>query len=262
SHLFQILAFVAMEPPTLYTAEHVRAEKIKLIDALRTPEDDQIDRYCALGQYGPAPDGAPGYADLPDVSDGSTTETFAALALFIDNWRWTGTPFFLRSGKRMPRKVTEVVIQFKPPAANLFRELPEFKAGRRLMPNRIVMEIAPRESIRVRFECKEPGLEFQLDTIEMDSDFQREFKSEVVESYGPLLIEAMRGDQTLFKHRLEVEGAWRAVMPFLDDRSRGLRSGIQGNYPPDSWGPASSDELLARYASEWNNESVPKEGSQ
>ena len=162
----------------------------------------------------------------------------------------------------MPRKVTEVVIQFKPPAANLFRELPEFKAGRRLMPNRIVMEIAPRESIRVRFECKEPGLEFQLDTIEMDSDFQREFKSEVVESYGPLLIEAMRGDQTLFKHRLEVEGAWRAVMPFLDDRSRGLRSGIQGNYPPDSWGPASSDELLARYASEWNNESVPKEGSQ
>lgn len=262
SHLFQILAFVAMEPPTLYTAEHVRAEKIKLIDALRTPEDDQIDRYCALGQYGPAPDGAPGYADLPDVSDGSTTETFAALALFIDNWRWTGTPFFLRSGKRMPRKVTEVVIQFKPPAANLFRELPEFKAGRRLMPNRIVMEIAPRESIRVRFECKEPGLEFQLDTIEMDSDFQREFKSEVVESYGPLLIEAMRGDQTLFKHRLEVEGAWRAVMPFLDDRSQGLRSGIQGNYPPDSWGPASSDELLARYASEWNNESVPKEGSQ
>ena len=145
-----------MEPPTLYTAEHVRAEKIKLIDALRTPEDDQIDRYCALGQYGPAPDGAPGYADLPDVSDGSTTETFAALALFIDNWRWTGTPFFLRSGKRMPRKVTEVVIQFKPPAANLFREL-GVQGGptAHAQPDR--HGDRPRESIRVRFECKEPG---------------------------------------------------------------------------------------------------------
>ena len=260
SHLFQILAFVAMEAPTLYSAEHVRAEKIKLIDALRIPEDDRLEEYCSLGQYGPGADGTPGYAGLPDVAEGSTTETFAALAFFIDNWRWTGTPFFLRTGKRMARKLTEVVIQFKPPAANLFRELPEFREGGHLIPNRIVMEIAPRESIRVRFECKEPGLEFQLDTLEMDSDFQREFETENVESYGPLIIEAMRGDQTLFKHRLEVEGAWRAVMPFLDERSRGLRSGIRGNYAPDSWGPPSSDELLARHAAEWNNESVPKEG--
>ncbi|MEE2681487.1 MAG: glucose-6-phosphate dehydrogenase [Planctomycetota bacterium] len=256
SHLFQILAFVAMEAPTLYSAQHVRAEKIKVIEALRIPEAEQLAQYCALGQYGPGDSDDTGYAGLEGVAEGSTTETFAALAFFIDNWRWTGTPFFLRSGKRLARKLTEVVIQFKPPAANLFRELPEFKQGRNLVPNRIVMEIAPRESIRVRFECKEPGLEFQLDTIDMDSDFQREFKSEPVEAYGPLIIEAMRGDQTLFKHRMEVEGAWRAVMPFLDDRSAGLRARIRDNYAPGSWGPDSSEELLARYGAEWNNEAV------
>ena len=257
SHLFQILAFVSMEPPTLYSAEHVRSEKIKVIEALRIPEEDQLADYCSLGQYGPGVDDSSGYAELEGVRDDSTTETFAALAFFIDNWRWTGTPFVLRSGKRLARKLTEVVIQFKPPAANLFRELPEFKQGRHLMPNRIVMEIAPRESIRVRFECKEPGLEFQLDTIDMDSDFQREFKSEPVEAYGPLIIEAMRGDQTLFKHRMEVEGAWRAVMPFLDERSERLRAGIRGNYAPGSWGPPSSDALMARYGTEWNNEISP-----
>ena len=257
SHLFQILAFVSMEAPTLYSAQHVRAEKIKVIEALRIPEEDQLEKYCSLGQYGAGEADESGYADLEGVGPESTTETFAALAFFIDNWRWTGTPFFLRSGKRLARKLTEVVIQFKPPAANLFRELPEFKQGRNLMPNRIVMEIAPRESIRVRFECKEPGLEFQLDTIDMDSDFQREFKSDPVEAYGPLIIEAMRGDQTLFKHRMEVEGAWRAVMPFLDERSTCLRSEIRGNYAPGSWGPPSSDELMARYATEWNNEVSP-----
>ncbi|MCH2143616.1 MAG: glucose-6-phosphate dehydrogenase [Phycisphaerales bacterium] len=251
SHLFQILAFVTMEPPTRYASPHVRAEKIKVIDALRVPEDDRIQEYCALGQYGPDDDG-PGYAGLDGVPEGSTTETYAALALFMDNWRWAGTPFFLRSGKRLAKKLTEVVVRFRPPAANLFRGLPAFEGGGGLVPNQIVMEIAPRESIRVRFECKVPGLEFKLDTIEMDSDFQERFKAEEFEAYGPLIIDAMRGDQTLFKHRHEVEGAWAAVMPFLDERSEVLRRSIRDNYRPGSWGPASADELLARYGARWN----------
>ena len=251
SHLFQILAFVAMEPPTLYASPHVRSEKIKVIEALRVPESGRLHEYCALGQYGPD-DAGPGYTGLEGVPPGSTTETYAALALFLDNWRWAGTPFFLRSGKRLAKKLTEVVVRFRPPAANLFRGLPAFEGGRALVPNQIVMEIAPRESIRVRFECKVPGLEVRLDTIEMDSDFQARFKAEDYEAYGPLIIDAMRGDQTLFKHRNEVEGAWSAVMPFLDDRSSALRTSIRDNYRPGSWGPGSADELLARYGAHWN----------
>lgn len=255
SHLFQILAFVAMEPPTLYSPDNVRAEKIKVINAIRVPEENRLEEYIALGQYGPdkADKGSPGYADLEGVEKGSTTETFASLALFLDNWRWTGTPFFLRSGKRLAKKLTEVVIQFRSPAVNLFRELPDFEHGENLVPNRIVMEIAPRESIRVRFECKVPGLEFALDTIEMDSDFQKRFHAKEVEAYGPLIIDAMRGDQTLFKHRREVEGAWSAVMPFLGESSSTVRKGIKSNYVPGSWGPASSDVLLERYGAEWHN---------
>lgn len=255
SHLFQILAFVSMEPPTLYSQGNVRAEKIKVINAIRIPEENKIEEYAALGQYGPdATDGGlPGYTDLEGVGKGTTTETFASLALFMDNWRWTGTPFFLRSGKRLAKKLTEVVIQFRSPAVNLFRQLPDFEHGENLVPNRIVMEIAPRESIRVRFECKVPGLNFALDTIEMDSDFQKRFHAAEVEAYGPLIIDAMRGDQTLFKHRHEVEGAWSAVMPFLGENSSAIRSGIKDNYEPGSWGPASSDVLLARYGAQWHN---------
>lgn len=255
SHLFQILAFVAMEPPTLYTPENVRAEKIKVINAIRVPDVDRLSEYAALGQYGPDPDDSSsvGFAGLEGVADGSTTETFGALALFMDNWRWTGTPFFLRSGKKLAKKLTEVVVQFRTPAVNLFRELPNFQNGEELVANRIVMEIAPRESIRVRFECKVPGLEFALDTIEMDSDFQKEFHSQEVEAYGPLIIDAMRGDQTLFKHRFEVEGAWSAVMPFLGEHSNVLREGIRDNYAPGSWGPASADALVERYGAYWHN---------
>lgn len=256
SHLFQILAFVAMEAPTIYSPESIRSEKIKVIDAIRIPEDDSLDVYGALGQYAADSDGTSGYHDLEDVDPDRSTETYAALAFFVDNWRWTGTPFFLRSGKRLKQKLTEVVIQFRPPAANIFRTLPGFQQGQQLVPNRIVMEIAPRESIRVRFECKEPGLGFDLDTIEMDSDFKRRFASEPIEAYGPLIIDAMRGDQTLFKHRAEVEGAWKAVMPFLDERSRQLRDGITANYAPGSWGPPTSDDLLARYGAVWHNQNA------
>lgn len=262
SHLFQILAFVAMEPPTLYSPENVRAEKIKVINAIRIPDSDRLEEYAALGQYGPGTEGddSPGFADLEGVAEGSTTETFGALALFMDNWRWTGTPFFLRSGKKLAKKLTEVVVQFRSPAVNLFRELPDFKHGEQLVPNRIVMEIAPRESIRVRFECKVPGLDFSLDTIEMDSDFQKRFHAKEVEAYGPLIIDAMRGDQTLFKHRFEVEGAWSAVMPFLGESSKAIRKTIRDNYDPGSWGPASADALVGRYGAQWHNAvSTPQE---
>jgi glucose-6-phosphate 1-dehydrogenase len=250
SHLFQILAFVAMEPPSLYTPENVRAEKIKVIDALAMPSADEVASHCALGQF--AADGREGaYHELAGVAPGSTTETYAALKFHFDNWRWAGTPFYIRSGKKLAAKRTEVVVQFKPPAANLFRKVPGF-AGE--APNRLVIEIAPKERFNLRFEVKVPGFGLRGANVDMQLDYADRFKAEPVEAYGPLIVDAMRGDQTLFKHRVEVEGAWNAVMPFLDERSAEARRGIAANYACGSWGPKSADELLARDGRCWRNE--------
>ena len=253
SHLLQVMAFVAMEPPTDYTPDHVRAEKIKVVDALEQPRADKIAEYCALGQFGPSGD-EPGYTSLEGVAEGSTTETFASLKLHFENWRWAETPFYLRSGKRLGRKCTEVVVQFKPPAANLFRKLPGFKHEPDLVPNRIVMEIAPSEKFAIRFETKRPGHGIVLDTLEMVADVEDRFDVPVVEAYGPLIVDAMLGDQTLFKHRIEVERAWGAIMPFLGPESAEARTGIANNYAPGSWGPESSDALMARDGRAWKND--------
>ncbi|MFO0827574.1 MAG: glucose-6-phosphate dehydrogenase [Phycisphaerales bacterium] len=252
SHLFQILAFVAMEPPTSYAPKAVQAEKIKVIDAISIPSSDEIALYGALGQY--ASDGKePAYHQTPDVAPGSTTETYAAIKVRFDNWRWAGTPFYIRSGKKMKSKVTEVVVQFKPPAANLFRNVESVMRDGPRPPNRMIIGIAPRGEFSLRFECKVPGSGLRVDSLAMDVDYEKHFNVPAVEAYGPLIIDAMRGDQTLFKHRVEVEGAWNAVMPFLDERSKPLRKNIAANYACGSWGPACADELLARDGRAWHN---------
>ena len=250
SHLFQVLAFVAMEPPSLYTPENVRAEKIKIIDSISVPTADEVAAHCALGQF--AADGKEGaYHELAGVASGSTTETYAAMKVHFDNWRWAGTPFYIRTGKKLAQKRTEVVVQFKPPAANLFRKVPGFGGE---APNRLVIQIAPKERFNLRFEVKVPGFGLRGANVDMQLDYADQFKADPVEAYGPLIVDAMRGDQTLFKHRVEVEGAWNAVMPFLDERSAAARAGIHANYACGSWGPASADELLARDGRAWRNE--------
>jgi glucose-6-phosphate 1-dehydrogenase len=250
SHLFQVLAFVAMEPPSLYTPENVRAEKIKIIDSISVPTADEVASHCALGQF--ASDGKEAaYHGLAGVAAGSTTETYAAIKVHFDNWRWAGTPFYIRTGKKLAQKRTEVVVQFKPPAANLFRKVPGFGGE---SPNRLVIEIAPKERFNLRFEVKVPGFGLRGANVDMQLDYADQFKAEPVEAYGPLIVDAMRGDQTLFKHRVEVEGAWNAVMPVLDERSAKARAGIHANYACGSWGPASADELLARDGRAWRNE--------
>ena len=252
SHLLQVLAFVAMEPPSSYTPAQINAEKKKIIESIQLPHADDLKRHAALGQYAggtAAGSTEPAYADLPGVAAGSLTETYAALRITFDNWRWGGTPFYLRTGKRMAAKRTEVVVQFKQPTTNLFRGLSRapFSA------DRMIIEIAPGETFSLRFNSKVPGAGFQLKPVEMVMDYQREFGSEPIEAYGPLLVDAMRGDQTLFKTREETEDAWAAVMPFLGPASAVLREGIRGNYAPGSWGPAAADELLARDGRSWHN---------
>ncbi len=253
SHLLQILAFVAMDPPSSYTSAQINAEKRKIVECIQLPRAEQLPLVAALGQY--AAGDAHGnnevaYADLPGVAAGSTAETFAALTFTFDNWRWGGTPFFVRTGKRMAAKRTEVVIQFKEPPTNLFRELTRAP----LAADRMIIEIAPGESFSLRFNSKVPGSGFKMKPVEMSMDYQREFAAEPVEAYGPLLVEAMRGDQTLFKTREETEDAWAAVMPFLGPASAMLREGIRGNYAPGSWGPAAADQMLARSGRAWHNE--------
>lgn len=252
SHLLQILSLVAMEPPSSYTARCIREEKIKVIDAIQAPPLESLHEYAALGQYAGDAD-EPAYHEQKGVDPSRQTETCAALKLHFDNWRWARTPFYVRSGKRMATKRTEIVIQFKQPAANLFKHIEPFKTGGTRPANRIIIEIAPRQAVSLRFEGKVPGSGIQLETVAMDFDYARRFDAEPVEAYGPLLIDALRGDQTLYKHRLEVEGAWRAVMPFLGESSASLREGIAANYAPGSWGPASADALLARDGRAWHN---------
>ena len=250
SHLMQVLAFVAMEPPTDFSADHIRAEKIKVIDALQLPDMKRLQDFGAVGQYGASAD-EKAYHELTGVKAGTTTETFAALRMEFENWRWAKVPFYLRTGKRMARKCTQIVVQFKPPAANLFRKT----MNDPLSGNRMVIEIAPNEQFSLRFGAKKPGA-MRICDVEMMMDYAKAFKVEPVEAYGPLMIDAMRGDQSLFKHRLEVESAWHAIMPFLDQRSAGIREGIHANYTAGSWGPASADHLLARDGRAWFNPSA------
>ncbi len=252
SHLLQVMALVAMEPPTSFRNHHIRQEKVKIIDAIEPLPLDRLEDFAALGQY--AGDGRePAYHLLDDVPEATTTETFAAVSLSFDNWRWAGTPFVLRTGKRMAAKRTEIVVQFKRPPAGLFRHL-DIDAPARLA-NRIIIEIAPDSGVSLRFDGKVPGLGMRLDTVAMDFDYAQRFGADPREAYGPLILDAMRGDQTLFQHRYEVEGAWRAVMPLLGPESESIRRNLHANYPPGSWGPPAADRLLTAHGRAWHNPS-------
>lgn len=253
SHLFQILAFVAMEPPTDFDADSIRAEKVKTIHAIKVPPVGELERYAALGQY--AADGTePAYHETSGVAPGTTTETYAAMKVLFENWRWAGTPFYIRSGKRLKAKRTEIVVEFKRPPADLLRGLPGVPPLVERTANRMVIGVAPDGVFSLRFDCKVPGSGMRVASIDMKVDYEKHFNAEPIEAYGPLIVDAMRGDQSLFKHRTEVESAWNAVMPFLDGRSAALRKNIAGNYACGSWGPACADELLARDGRRWRNE--------
>jgi glucose-6-phosphate 1-dehydrogenase len=252
SHLLQIMAFVAMDPPSSWTPAMINAEKRKIVESIQVPSATEAARCAALGQYAGgsfAGVDEPAYDALPGVAPGTRTETFAALRFTFDNWRWGGTPFYVRTGKRLAAKRTEVVIQFKEPPTNLFRQF----TGARIPADRMVIQIAPGESFRLRFNSKVPGSGFALRPVEMVMDYREQFGNDSVEAYGPLLVDAMRGDQTLYKTREETEDAWRAVMPFVGAGSDAMRAGIAGNYAPGSWGPRAADELLARDGRAWHD---------
>ncbi|MGE3107451.1 MAG: glucose-6-phosphate dehydrogenase [Phycisphaerales bacterium] len=252
SHLLQVLAMVAIEPPSSYNADAIMREKIKLFLAAPPVPRDRIPQWGAFGRYGPdAASGEPAYQNENGVDAGRRTETYAAMKIAIDNWRWAGVPFYLRSGKKLAAKLTEIVVQFKQPPTSLFRNLDPAAADR--PGNRLIINIAPREGISLRIEGKVPGGGgggLHIDSAKLDLDYVERFGGEPIEAYGPLILDAIRGDRTLYKHRDEVESGWRICDPFLHHDA--LRAGIQ-EYPANSWGPASGDELMARDGRRWHN---------
>lgn len=258
SHLLQVLALMAMEPPTVYDAGSIRREKIKIINAAKLIDPDKAHELSVLGRYGASgntedEDGGRGYAELEGVDPEKRTETYAAMRIDFENWRWAGVPFYVRSGKKMARKLTEIVVQYKQPPVNLFRRMEPFLSGGEaaLRPaNRIIINIAPEDGISLRFEAKAPGLSLKIDSVKLDVDYSKSFNSEPIEAYGPLMLDAMRGDQTLYKHKDEVETGWKIVQPTLD--SKQVRQSIE-TYGAGTWGPRAADELLARDGRRWHN---------
>lgn len=253
SHLLQVLALVAMEPPSRYEADAIMREKIKLFNTGFLARDDQGGARAVLGRYGEGPEG-PAYVDEKGVNADRRTETYGAIQIGFENWRWAGVPIFIRSGKRMAQKRTEVVVQFANPPLNLFGSAIDGAQH----ANRLIIAIAPHEGLSLELKGKVPGSKLKLGTAALDLDYVERFGGEPIEAYGPLLLDAMRGDRTLYKHRDEVETGWRIVQPVLDCPR--VREAIE-TYKPGSWGPVAADRLIesgvpsSRSGARWHNPS-------
>jgi glucose-6-phosphate 1-dehydrogenase len=249
NHMLQLLALVAMEPPSTLAPEAVRNEKVKVLDAIRAMEPEQVLRDSVRGQYGAGTAGGkrvPGYREEPGVSPTSQTETFAAVKLLVENWRWAGVPFYLRSGKRLARRDTQISIQFRRPPLLLFEE-----AGvEQIEPNRLDILVQPEEAISISMKAKRPGPAIVLEKVKLDFSYSRFGPLPPATGYERLLHDVMIGDAELFHRADLVEASWRIVTPVLDLWST-LPARDFPNYEAGSWGPAAASELLARDGRRW-----------
>jgi glucose-6-phosphate 1-dehydrogenase len=248
SHILQLLAVIAMEPPALFNGNALRDEKVKLLRAVVPPSGEDVNLKTVRGQYESGfVEGRPSsaYRDEKGVKPGSRTETFVAMELEIDNWRWAGVPFYLRTGKRLPHRVTEIAIEFKQVPHLMFQRIGELD----LTPNVITMRIQPDEGIALKFAAKVPGPTTQLRPVRMDFLYGASFGEAGPDAYERLLLDAMLGDPTLFARRDEVETAWSLMQPILD----GWDELPVPVYPYESgtWGPSKADTLLRRDNREW-----------
>jgi glucose-6-phosphate 1-dehydrogenase len=251
NHLFQLVTLTAMEPPNSFAANAVRDEQAKILSAIQpfTPED--VLTRTVRGQYGDGTlrgDGVPAYRAESSVPRESTTETFVAMKLQIDNWRWADVPFYIRTGKRLAKRVTEIAIQFKRAPFVLFRET----SVERLSPNRLVLHIQPDEGISLRFGAKIPGPTVRLGSVNMDFAYSDYFGTTPSTGYERLLYDAMMGDATLFQRADMVEAGWSIVSP-IQDVWKALPPRSFPNYAAGTWGPAPADELLARDGRTWRD---------
>ena len=244
NHLLQLLALVAMEPTSSFNADAIRNEKAKLFESIRPINLADTVR----GQYA-------GYPKAEGVAPGSLTPTYAAMKLYIDNWRWQGVPFYLRSGKALMRKTSEIIIEFERPPHVMFH-LPE---GSEITPNILSLCIQPDEGIHLRFEAKEPDFEQAMRSVDMDFHYRSSFNGSLPEAYERLLLEALAGDASLFTRSDSIEAAWSLLDPILQGWEAQAGSGLIV-YPVGSWGPAEADQLLRRDGRNWRLGCVDEPG--
>ncbi|MBK7143218.1 MAG: glucose-6-phosphate dehydrogenase [bacterium] len=246
SHIMQVFTLIAMEPPASFDATAIRDEKVKVLKALRQISDESLSEYSVRGQYGPGSIGGEavaGYRNEDGVPSNSMTDTFVALKLYVDNWRWSGVPFYLRSGKRLPKRVTEVGIVFKAPPHLLFNRT----EGQLADTNVLRFRIQPQEGITLSFQAKMPGQEVRISPVRMDFMYASAFEAATSEAYERLILDALTGDSTLFAREDEVELSWRLV-----DRIIASWRGSQLQmYEAGTWGPDAADAFLARDGREW-----------
>lgn len=248
NHLFTLLSMVAMEPPNSFDAEAIRDEKAKVLRAIRHYTPQQAREAGVRGAYAAGTlkgRPVPAYAQVPGVASGSTTETYIALKLMVDTWRWHGVPFYLRTGKVMAVRDTEVVVQFKPVPATQFGD-----TTGTLPPNRLVIQIQPDEGLRMDISIKRPGLAVETAAVSLDFHYASHFDVAHLIGYETLLYDLFTGDQTLFQRADAIEAGWAAVQPFLDLRAQG---DLPQPYAPGSLGPDAADALLARDGRAWHS---------
>jgi glucose-6-phosphate 1-dehydrogenase len=248
SHVLQLTSLVAVEPPASFDATAVRNEKLKILQSIRPYNLEMVAQSVVRGQYSPGVlNGTklPGYREEPGVNANSRTETFVSMRVLIDNWRWAGVPFYLRTGKRLAKRSTEIMIQFRCAPHIVFRE-------RQIEPNRLVLNIQPDEGISVSFGAKRPGTEMSIGNVTMNFSYREGFGGTSRSAYATLLNDCLRGDATLFDRGDSVEAAWSLVEPILDVWSAAKTATVPF-YPAGTWGPKESDQMLERDGRQWYN---------
>jgi glucose-6-phosphate 1-dehydrogenase len=243
NHLLQLVALIAMEPPASFNANALRNEKVKVLSAIRSITKEDIARNTVRAQY-------TGYRDEPAVEEDSITPTFAAMRLFINNWRWQGVPFYLRSGKNMALKQTQIIIGFKNPPLSMFPMPP----GKQIKPNLLVLNLQPDEGVHLRFEAKAPDTVSETRSVDMEFHYEETFGSTAIpDAYERLLLDILQGDAALFTRADEVETAWALIDPILDTWETNRTIPI-ASYAPGSWGPPEADDLLQLDGRWWLHE--------
>ncbi len=249
NHLMQLFCLTAMETPNSLDAASIRNEKVKVLQATRLANEIDLSESAIRGQYSAGwmkGKEVPGYLDDGDVPEDSTNNTFAALSLRVDNWRWQGVPFYLRTGKRLPKKVSEISIHFKSVPHLMFQS-----AAKQMNDNILALRIQPNEGVAMRFEVKTPGPSLRTRSVEMDFRYDAAFGKPSTDAYSRLLIDAMLGDQTLFTRGDEVEQSWRVLTPLLEVWDAPAPAGSIPTYEAGTWGPVEAELLLNRTNRRW-----------
>ncbi|MFN2207025.1 MAG: glucose-6-phosphate dehydrogenase [Candidatus Promineifilaceae bacterium] len=249
NHLLQILCLIAMEPPVSFSADEIRNKKVDVLKAIRIIPREHVPDVAVRGQYGSGwlqGEKEPAYINEENVAQDSSTETFAAIKLLVDNWRWQNVPFYLRTGKRMPLLGSQVAVTFRPVPHRSFPET----AIESWHTNRLMINIQPEEGIRMTFQAKRPGLVMSLSPVHLDFSYEQAFKAASPEAYETLLLDVIEGDAMLFMRADQVEASWKVIMPILEAWSETPPTDFP-NYPAGTWGPEAANVLIARDGHSW-----------